>query len=139
MKLIGTQTAEHGPPGRSRSLGQALSASLDSKTTGLPRRTATHENGDSTGHEGAPAVGLTATCSRCARLESETSSSIGVTGDTSSIARLTTPYVAASSSAISSASTSCEPKLSRWACNVSSCSSLTRSVVSRAFKTTPRT
>ena len=77
MKLIGTHTAEHAPSGRSRSFGQALSASLDSKTTGLPRRTATHENGDSTGHAGAPAAGLVATRSRCARLESDSSSSIG--------------------------------------------------------------
>ena len=90
MKLIGTHTAEHGPPGRSRSFGQAFSASLDSKTTGLPRRTATHENGDSTGQPGAPTSPLTATCSRCARLESESRSSIGVCSETSCMARVTT-------------------------------------------------
>ena len=88
MKLTGTQTAEHGPLGRSRSLGQALSASLDSNTTGLPRRTATHENGDWTGHPGAPAT-LIAERSRFARLESERRSSIGETGETSTIARST--------------------------------------------------
>ena len=57
MKLTGTHTAEQAPSARPRSFGQALSASLDSKTTGLPRRTATHENGECTGQPGAPAVG----------------------------------------------------------------------------------
>ena len=80
MKPTGTQTAEQAPPGRSRSFGQALRLSLESNTTGLPRRTATHENGDSTGHAGASAVGLVAARSRCARLESESSSSIGELG-----------------------------------------------------------
>ena len=112
MKLIGTQTAEHAPSARPRSLGQALSALLDSKTSGLPRRTATHANGDSTGHAGPPEAGFTATCSRCARLESESSSSIGTSSEITSIASLTTPYAASSSSAISNASTS-------WAANVS--------------------
>ena len=76
--------------GAIRSFGQALSASLDSKTTGLPRRTATQENGDCTGQPGAPAVGLVAARSRCARLESENSSSIGGLGEISVIARSTT-------------------------------------------------
>ena len=57
MKDTGTQTAEQAPPGRSRSFGHALRLSLVSKTTGLPRRTATHEKGDCTGHAGAPGGG----------------------------------------------------------------------------------
>ena len=139
MKLIGTHTAEHGPSGRSRSFGQAFSASLDSKTTGLPRRTATHENGDSTGQDGAPAAGLTAACSRWARLESESSSSIGVAAETSTIARSTTSYVATLLVRHLERLDELAPKLSRCACRVSSCSSRTRSVMSRAFSTTPRT
>ena len=56
MKLTGTHTAEHAPPGRSRRCGQALSDSLESNTTALPRRTATQENGERTGHAGRPAL-----------------------------------------------------------------------------------
>jgi hypothetical protein len=90
MKLTGTQTAEQAPLGRSRSFGQAFSASLESKTTALPRRTATHENGDCTGHPAAPATGLTATRSRFARLESESRSSAGDSGEIWAIASSTT-------------------------------------------------
>jgi hypothetical protein len=77
MKETGTQTAEHGPPARPWSFGQALRLSLVSNTTGFPRRTATHENGDCTGHAGDPALGFVAAGVRCARLESESSNSMG--------------------------------------------------------------
>ncbi len=90
MKLSGTHTAEQAPSGRSRSCGQAPSASLESKTTALPRRTATHANGDLTGQPGAEAPGLVATRLRLARLESESSSSIGVMLAVSAIACSTT-------------------------------------------------
>src|SRR5258705_8487397 len=93
MKETGTQTAEQAPPGRSRSFGEALRLSLVSNTTGFPRRTATQENGDDTGQAGAPEVGLVAARSRWARLESESSSSIGKLGEISTMARSTTSKV----------------------------------------------
>ena len=73
-----------------------------------------------------------------ARLESESSSSIGECAEISTIAR-SRRLGASSSSAISSASTSWLPKLSRCACLVSSSSSSTRSLMSRALSTIPLT
>src|SRR5438874_923802 len=99
MNVTGTHTAEIGPPGRSRSFEQALSASLVSNTAGLPRRTATQLNGDSTGQPGQPA-GLDATRSRWARLESANNSSIGAVALISAIARSTISWASTSSSAI---------------------------------------
>ena len=120
MKLTGTHTAEQGPDARPRSCGQAFNDSLESNTAAVPRRTATQENGDFTWQPGASMPGLEATRERFARLESDSSSSIGVCSEISSVARSTTLNTSRSSSAISSASPKRLAKPSRCSWAVSS-------------------
>ena len=115
MKLTGMQAADTLPHSRPRSREHALSASLSGKVTGLPRRTATQLNGDSTPQPGAPASGCCVARSRCARLESAISSSIGMSQEIVAMARATVAWASSSESAISSASTSCVPNASRSA------------------------